>query len=511
MTIQEIIKKSLQEVKRRGVTLSPDVYEEIFCQQAKKANVIVEDCQKLEKYLKRLSPDLQKTVKKRHVSSVDQLVQYLASEVMRADSAKSSEIIQAYVLLVKRLLQAVALYKDTQAVAMADKDKEKVAAYLSKEEIDAIREHWTAFVVEFDETFIQNLARRCGVEDKGLREVISAADACLRAAKAPTAELEALGHVLVASLAPSIASPTDEVLAQVSDVIRQNPEMLTSTGMLEDIKEAIRRRVALDKEAVTEQMSELDSIIEHINQALIRVIDCGESNHEAICAIQGELDGLDLKADSFEVIHKKLLAIASSLEIETRMLSEEMNKSKEEVHQLQQRVRLLEQALRQERKRSATDTLTKLPNRRAIDDFLSKKEAAFKRYGDNYSVVLFDIDHFKSVNDTYGHDAGDVILASFGKMLRRYSREADFVGRWGGEEFLVVLPKTDREGAKVFADKLRDVVAKSKFMYKNTRIPITASGGVADRASNPGLEETIKRADENLYRAKAGGRNRIEG
>ncbi|NPA29609.1 MAG: diguanylate cyclase [Epsilonproteobacteria bacterium] len=512
MTIQEIIKKSLQEVKRRGVTLSPDVYEEIFCQQAKKANVIVEDCQKLEKYLKRLSPDLQKTVKSRHVSTVDQLVQYLASEVMRrADSAKTSEVIQAYVLLVKRLLQAVALYRDGKATAMADRDKEKIAAYLTREEIDKIREHWTAFVVEFDDSFLQKLALRCGTEGKELREIIEAADRCLQSGKAPMAELEAVGQLLVASLVPSIAPEADDELAAVSEEIRDNPEMLTSPGVWEDVKRAIRRRIELDKEAVTTQMSELDSIIEHINQALIRVIDCGESNHEAICAIQGELDGLDLQSDSFEVIHKKLLAIASSLEIETRMLSEEMNKSKEEVHQLQQRVRLLEQALRQERKRSATDTLTKLPNRRAIDDFLAKQEAAFNRYGDNYSVVIFDIDHFKSVNDTYGHDAGDVILASFGKMLRRYSREIDFVGRWGGEEFLVVLPKTDLEGAKVFAEKLRDVVSKSKFMYKNTRIPITASGGVAERASNPGLQETLKRADENLYRAKAGGRNRVEG
>jgi len=94
-------------------------------------------------------------------------------------------------------------------------------------------------------------------------------------------------------------------------------------------------------------------------------------------------------------------------------------------------------------------------------------------------------------------------------MLRRYSREVDFVGRWGGEEFLVVLPKTDLKGAVRFAEKLREVVSKSKFMYKGVRIPITISGGVADRISSESMEDMLKRADENLYQAKEGGRNKI--
>jgi len=216
-----------------------------------------------------------------------------------------------------------------------------------------------------------------------------------------------------------------------------------------------------------------------------------------------------LGIDSFEVIHAKLQAIAGSLEMETRILSDEMKQSREDVMELRQKVRVLEDALRRERKKSKTDMLTKLPNRRAIDDFLSGQEAGFKRYGDNYAVVLFDIDHFKLVNDTYGHDVGDVILASFGKMLRRYSRELDFVGRWGGEEFLVVLPKADGEGACKFAEKLRDIVSKSKFIYKGTRIRVTISGGVADRASSESMEAVLKCADRNLYNAKAGGRNRI--
>ncbi|WP_457595881.1 GGDEF domain-containing protein [Hydrogenimonas sp.] len=510
MTIQDIIKKSLREIKERGLALTPDVYAEIFCRHAKRDNVIVEDCQKLDKYLKRLSPELQKSLQARHVSSVDQLVQYLGSEASRGGGEKHGELIQAYVLLVKRLLQAVSMLHDKEAARLAEEDRQKIAPYLKKEEVDAIRERWTKFVMEYDDSFVKKLSPYCDVSSDDFREIVDEVVACMKGPAGAGGDFGIVAQLLTASLVPSIASGMDDEIATVSAQIRANPELLTSQAMVEDIRQMIKKRIELDKEAVTHRMSELDTIIEHINQALIRVIDCGDTNYDAITKIQGELGNVDLKTDSFEVIHQKLLAIATSLENETRVLGEEMRRSKEEIAELRHKVRVLEEALRKERKRSGTDTLTKLPNRRAIDDFIAKQEAQYRRYGDDYSVVLFDIDHFKSVNDTYGHDAGDVVLASFGKMLRRYSREVDFVGRWGGEEFLVVLPKTDRKGATRFAEKLREVVAKSKFMYKGTRIPITVSGGVADRRSNTGVEQMLKRADENLYRAKQGGRNRIE-
>ena len=510
MTIQEIIRASLKEIKDRGLQLTPEVYAEIFCRHAKKANVILEECQQLERYLKRLSPELQKTIRRRHVTTVDQLVQYLGSEVMRSNPERSGEIIQAYVLLAKRLLQTIAMLHNAEAAEMAEKDRKQLGAHLSREEIDTIRERWTKFVMEYDDSFLKTIAKQCpGVKTGDLRQMVEGLAGCQNGKGTGGGDFAAVAQVLTAALAPSIASGMNDEIATISAQIRSNPELLTSPAMVEDIKHMIKKRIELDKKAVTSRMSELDTIIEHINQALVRVIDCGESNYDAVKKIQVDLDDVDLKSDTFEAIHAKLLTIAQSLESETQVLGEEMKKSKEEISELRQRVRVLEEALRKERKKSGTDTLTRLPNRRAIDDFLKKQEAQYKRYDDDYSVVLFDIDHFKSVNDTYGHDAGDVILSSFGKMLRRYSREVDFVGRWGGEEFLVVLPKTGLEGAIRFAEKLRQVVDKSKFMYKGVRIPVTVSGGVADRRSNTSLETMLKRADENLYRAKENGRNQI--
>ncbi len=511
MTIQDIIKKSLRELKERGLPLTPSVYGEIFCQKAKAANVIIEECQQLEKYLKRLSPKIQKQIRNRHVSSVDQLVQFLASEVDRSNPTETSELIQSYVLLVKRLLQAVTLLHDKEARQMATRDKELISAHLKKSDVDEIREHWVRFVMDYDESFLKKLDAYCLVDEDDCRTIVDRVVDCLEkeSVPAPQGNMEQLAELLAGALNPSIASAADDELATVTAQLRQEPELLTSPAMLRDIRSMIRRRVELDKKAVTSSISELDKIMAHINETLRRMIKSSDANHEAICQIQHDLDDVDFENDSFGTIHKKLLHIAAMMEEETRCLNEQLREKQEETQELRKRVKLLEEELRKERKKAGTDTLTRLPNRRAIDDFIQKQEAHYQRYGDNYSVVLFDIDHFKSVNDTYGHDAGDVVLASFGRMLRRYSRQVDFTGRWGGEEFLVVLPKTNKEGAKRFADKLREVVAKSKFMYKGTRIPVTVSGGVAERAEHKSVEEMLKKADDNLYKAKANGRNQI--
>jgi diguanylate cyclase (GGDEF)-like protein len=508
MTIQDIIRKTLQQIKQRNLTLTPDVFSEYFCQEAKRAKVIVEDCQKFEKFINQLPADIKKMVKKRDVQNIDQLVRLLASELTRTDTKKSGEIIQAYVLLAKRLLQVIELLHDRKAAKMAEEDRDKIASFLDRVEIDAIRDHWNNFVIDYDDSFLERLEIYCKIDKSDLEAMVDAVIECIKSKKSDVS-LQEVAQIVIASMTPSIASGMNDEFATISNQIRSNPELLTSKAVIDDLKNIIHKRIELDKKAVVKQITELDSIIEHISSSLVNVIKLGDKNHKAIQIIQGELGSIDLKANSFKVIHTKLLAIANSLESETKKLNEEMHNSHEEVNRLRKRVKVLEEALRKERKKSTTDSLTNLPNRRAIDDFISKQESLFKRHSDNYTIVLFDIDHFKSVNDTYGHDAGDVILISFGKLIKKHIREFDFVGRWGGEEFLIVLPKTDSKNGLHFANKLREVVEKSKFMYKETRIPITVSGGVADRVSQSSIESMLKHADENLYKAKKGGRNKV--
>lgn len=167
---------------------------------------------------------------------------------------------------------------------------------------------------------------------------------------------------------------------------------------------------------------------------------------------------------------------------------------------------------RQELERLARyDTLTGLLNRHSIVDKLSEWIRHSRRYHGRLSVVLLDIDHFKRINDTYGHAAGDQVLQETASLLMSNTRQADFVGRYGGEEFLIILPRTDIEGAAVIAERIRAAYeATPLHLDDSTVVRITISLGVTQWHEDDSAHTLLARVDAALYRAKEGGRNRVE-
>jgi diguanylate cyclase (GGDEF)-like protein len=125
-------------------------------------------------------------------------------------------------------------------------------------------------------------------------------------------------------------------------------------------------------------------------------------------------------------------------------------------------------------------------------------------------VVLLDVDHFKQINDKRGHAAGDLVLSALGKLLNNTLRTCDIVARWGGEEFVLVLPSTSIDGAEQTAERVRDLLERADIKDANgDRIPVTASFGVATYSGSENLEQMVDRADRAMYLAKSGGRNRV--
>ncbi len=153
-----------------------------------------------------------------------------------------------------------------------------------------------------------------------------------------------------------------------------------------------------------------------------------------------------------------------------------------------------------------TDNLTGLYNRNKMDELIDGEYRRAVRYESPFSLILMDVDHFKEVNDTYGHLVGDRVLIDCAAQLRDSLRKSDSVGRWGGEEFLVLAPNTGRDGALALAESMRQKVASYRYREEEN---ITVSLGVAEYRSGENIFDTVRRADEALYRAKAGGRNRV--
>ncbi len=155
---------------------------------------------------------------------------------------------------------------------------------------------------------------------------------------------------------------------------------------------------------------------------------------------------------------------------------------------------------------SVTDPLTGLANRNRISGALIAQRDLADRYHEPFSVVLMDLDHFKSVNDTYGHQKGDEVLQGFAAILEKNRRKSDLMGRWGGEEFIAILPKNDAAAASFQAERIRQQVEKSDFGLGRA---VTASFGVATAKADESTDQLLQRADEALYRAKGAGRNRV--
>jgi two-component system, cell cycle response regulator len=173
--------------------------------------------------------------------------------------------------------------------------------------------------------------------------------------------------------------------------------------------------------------------------------------------------------------------------------------------QIQEQCRMLEEM-------ALTDALTGLPNRRALEVWAPRELSAAARHGFTIWVVMADLDSFKKVNDTYGHDAGDEVLKRFAETLKVNTRLSNFCGRLGGEEFLIVITHTDEAGTKCIVERIRERFGTIDFRFGNSSTTVTASFGVAGFHGNkpPDLNTLMAQADVALYAAKHKGRNRTE-
>ncbi|AYN92637.1 diguanylate cyclase [Pseudomonas sp. LTJR-52] len=217
-------------------------------------------------------------------------------------------------------------------------------------------------------------------------------------------------------------------------------------------------------------------------------------------ALESRLDGMLTHMEQYQQQRE-----ARELE-----MAERLKTLSERVVSMEQEANNYRSHVEEQRKKALTDPLTGLPNRAAWTERLDAEVSLWQRYHNSLLLAVIDVDHFKRVNDDFGHLAGDKVLKIIGTQLSKKLRRTDFIARFGGEEFVVLLPNTSVEEGEPLIQTLRAAIEACPFHFKGERVTITCSAGLTAFQTGEGSKQAFERADQALYRAKRGGRNRIE-
>jgi len=238
----------------------------------------------------------------------------------------------------------------------------------------------------------------------------------------------------------------------------------------------------------------------HLHELKMVLSNGAQSNGNLKGSVNKQLDEVFSTLDSFKV---KQNSREIAFEQHIKELSERLESMEGDLHAAKQQ-------LNKSQLKAMTDSLTKLPNRGAYDIYIQKEYVRFSRYGGDLSMLVCDVDKFKNINDTYGHQAGDKVLQLISRQIKKGTRESDLLTRYGGEEFVVILPETHSEDAMLVAEKIREQVAGSPFHFKGERVQITVSCGISSFKKGYRIEQVFDAADAALYQAKEGGRNQCK-
>jgi diguanylate cyclase len=282
-------------------------------------------------------------------------------------------------------------------------------------------------------------------------------------------------------------------------------------------------QVAVAESFLAELTARLGTIEAHVSGEASDRDAAKVRGEELSAAVQGEVEGLagrlydsndlgQLKTSFSAGLDRLQQFVEDFLSAERRRYDSAVAREaalREELARVEQESQELRDKIVLSQDQASRDALTGLPNRRAYDARMSEEVARYKRFGEPLSLVVFDLDNFKQINDRFGHRAGDKALKVIARLLKQRMRETDFLARYGGEEFVLLLPGASSEDALALADKMRAAVVEAGLHSKGKPVYLTISGGVASLRDGDTPDAIFERADQGLYQAKAAGKDRI--
>lgn len=324
--------------------------------------------------------------------------------------------------------------------------------------------------------------------------------------------VQQLAILIKQSVLPSICPKTNDEIDQLFFKIEKEPNLLFNKEIQERIEDFITKRFERDKRVVIERTSDISKLVLLMEEYLNEAISSNGSGSKNVLNIKEKIASINLQEEGLEALtqlQNELIHAASSIEKEMNTVTSKLQSGKTKVQELEEKVKTLEDELSRTKTENMKDHLTGLLTRKAFSDEVKRIESAYERIKTQYAIVFFDLDHFKKLNDTYGHECGDVVLSTFGKILNKSIRDHDIVGRYGGEEFVAIIHFNLNRELLQFLKRIKTIVTENSFLYKDKKIKVTFSAGVAIRSNYDTYANTLQKADMLLYQAKENGRNKI--
>lgn len=314
-------------------------------------------------------------------------------------------------------------------------------------------------------------------------------------------------------LKPSIEQSIYHKIEEVIFELMKTPEKLDDDSMINKLLNITNERVDLDRATLKAKSEDTKKFISLLLKEYEKSLIVSNNSSGKLENIKDDLESLNISEHSnreMKLLHAKLSDIIFDLESNLIDSREEIVKGREECNKLENNIKKLQRDLEKLKVEKDVDFLTGVLNRRGYTSVILKVENRYVTFNSNYAVIFIDIDDFKDINDTYGHDCGDVILKTFSTILKKMIREEDVICRYGGEEFVTLINYTKEDEVFNFIKRVKEIVDSHKFIYNDEiKIKVNFSAGVSYRSKYNSYEDSIKYADILLYKAKHEGKNKV--
>lgn len=306
---------------------------------------------------------------------------------------------------------------------------------------------------------------------------------------------------------PSVDNSVTYDIEKLTLELSNNPHNLVNDRFIKKLIAISNERVTKDRLALKNKSEDIKNITELMISYFEKSLIENESTDANISKINEKIK--DINDDDLKSLKKEFEKVLSSFHEVLNKNKEDLIKGQEHCDKLQQKIEKLEKNLLEIQQDKNIDYLTGILNRRGFMEEVQKADNEYEVFGSEYAILFFDLDYFKEVNDKYGHECGDVVLATFAKLIKQLTRVEDVVARYGGEEFVALIHYEENNELENYISRVKYMVNKNSFKYKDLRVKITFSAGVSLREKYTSFEETLNQADSLLLQAKSGGRNRI--